>query len=418
MNLGILPRQETEASQVLLQQDSESDALGYRDRIETLTRSFRRLADINPLIVDGALALLLFALAEASADSGLRWVPLSVAIVALETLPLTLRRRAPATVLIIVAIAELAHLVAGFPNGFFDTFAGAVAFYSVAAHRQRNVSLVFLAVLPIALTLALAIDWRNHGQVNLVDIPYNLLLLLSAWLLGDNTQTRRAYDIQAERERDEQGRAALAEERARIGRELHDIVAHSVSVMVLQANAGERVAVSKPEQAVEHFAAIQASGRQALSELRRLLGVLRGAEGEEASREPQPGLSSIERLAEETRQSGIETTVRVDGDPAAVSEAVQLSAYRVIQEALTNTLRHAGASRAEIAVRCAARALEVEVVDNGRPPSSADGSARTGHGLIGMRERVHIFGGELEAGPLNEGGFRVRAVFPLDGRPR
>jgi signal transduction histidine kinase len=348
----------------------------------------------------------------------MRWVPLSVAIVALETLPLILRRRVPATVAIIVGGAELAHLVSGFTNGFFDTFAGAVAFYSVAAHRQRNVSLIFLAVLPMALALALAVDWRNHGQVNLVDIPYNLLLLLSAWLLGDNAQTRRAYDLQAERERDEQARAALAKERTRIGRELHDIVAHSVSVMVLQANAGERVAVSKPEQAIEHFAAIQASGRQALSELRRLLGVLRGAEGEETSREPQPGLSSIERLAEEVRQSGIETTLRIDGDSAALSEAVQLSAYRVIQEALTNTLRHAGASRAEIAVRCAAGALEVEVVDNGRSPSSADGSARTGHGLIGMRERVHLFGGELEAGPLTEGGFRVRAVFPLDGRTR
>jgi signal transduction histidine kinase len=417
MNLGLLPQQETTASQVLLQQDSDSDALGYRDRIDTLTRSFRRLADINPLVVDGALALLLFVLAEASADSGQRWVPLSVAIVALETLPLIFRRRSPATVVIIVAIAELSHLVAGFYNGFFDTFAGAVAFYSVAAHRQRNVSLIFLAVLPVALALALAIDWRNHGDINLVDIPYNLLLLLSAWLLGDNAQTRRAYDIQSEREREEQARAALAKERARIGRELHDIVAHSVSVMVLQANAGERVAASKPEQALEHFAAIQASGREALSELRRLLGVLRGADAEEASREPQPGLSSIERLAEEVRQSGLETTVHVDGDPTALSEAVQLSAYRVIQEALTNTLRHAGASRAEIAVRCAARALEVEVVDNGRPSSATDGNGRTGHGLIGMRERVHLFGGQLEAGPLPEGGFRVWALFPLDGRP-
>ena len=361
--------------------------------------------------------MLLFALVEASADNGQRSVPLSVAIVALETLPLTFRRRSPAIVVIIVATAELAHLVAGFYNGFFDTFAGAAAFYSVAAHRQRNVSLIFLAVLPIALALALAVDWRNHGDINLVDIPYNLLLLLSAWLLGDSAQTRRAYVIQAEREREEQARAALAEERARIGRELHDIVAHSVSVMVLQANAGERVAASKPEQAREHFAAIQATGREALSELRRLLGVLRGPEGEEASREPQPGLSNVEHLAEEMRQSGIDTTLQVNGDSATLSEAMQLSAYRVIQEALTNTLRHAGASRAEIAVRCAARALEVEVVDNGRSPTSANGSARTGHGLIGMRERVHLFGGELEAGPLPEGGFRVRAVFPRDGRP-
>lgn len=391
-NLRIVPRDENHASPILRQQDSESAALRYRDRMAALTPSFRRLREIRPLVVDGALALLLFALAEVSADNVQRAVPLSVAIVALETLPLAFRRRAPATVLIIVATAALAHLVAGFHNGFFDTFAGVVALYSVAAHRQRNVSLIFLAVLPIALAVALAVDWRNHGHVNLVDIPYNLLLFLSAWLLGDNVQTRRAYDAQAERDRQEQARVALAAERARIARELHDIVAHSVSLIVLQANAGERVAASKPEQAGEHFAAIQATGRQALSELRRLLGVLRAAEGEEASREPQPGLSGIERLAEQARQSGVETAVHVEGDPAALPEAMQLSAYRVIQEALTNTLRHAGASRAEIAVRCAARALEVEVVDNGRSPTSTDGNVRSGHGLIGMRERVHLFG--------------------------
>jgi signal transduction histidine kinase len=416
-NFGILLEHEARASWLLLQQDSEAGVVRYRDGIDTLTRSFRRLGEINPLVVDGALALLLFALAEASANNRQRSAPLSVALVAAETLPLTLRRRAPATVLIIVATAALAHLVAGFHNGFFDTFAGVVGLYSVAAHRARRVSLIFLAALPLGLAVALGVDWRNQGHVNLVDIPYNLLLFLSAWLLGDNVQTRRAFDVQAEREREEQARRALAEERARIARELHDIVAHSVSVMVLQANAGERVAATKPEQAGEHFTAIQATGRQALSELRRLLGVLRGAEGEEASREPQPGLAGIERLADQARQSGVETTVHVDGDPAALPDAVQLSAYRVIQEALTNTLRHAGASRAEIVVRCAARALEVEVVDNGRPATATDGSVRTGHGLIGMRERVHLFGGELEAGPRPEGGFRVRASFPLDGRP-
>jgi signal transduction histidine kinase len=421
--LRILLEHEARAGQVLLQQDSKPCGLRYRDLIETLTRSIRRLG-ISPLLADGALALLLIALAEAAADNAQRWVPLSVALVALETLPLTFRRRAPVTVLIVVSIALLGHLLAGFHNGFFDTFAGVVAVYSVAAQRPRRVSLTFLALLPIALAAAFAVDWHNKGQVSLVDIPYNLLLFLSAWLLGDNLQTRRAYAVQLEerellleRERQEQARAALAEERARIARELHDIVAHSVSIMVLQANAGERVAGSKPEQAAENFAAIQATGRQALSELRRLLGVLRGAEGAEASREPQPGLSGIEKLAEQARRSGVDTTVRVEGDPAALPEAMQLSAYRVIQEALTNTMRHAGASRADVAVRCAPRSLEVEVIDDGRHPAPADGSLRTGHGLIGMRERVNLFGGELEVGPVPDGGFRVMARFPVDNRP-
>lgn len=396
--------------------------LGYCGGIEALSRVARWLQRLSPLVLDGLLAALLFLLVQAQ-DPVQRTMPLSVAITAFETLPLTFRRRAPSAVLLVVAAASIAHLTAGFHNGFFDTFSVVVAVYSVAANSPRARSLRFLIVMPFALATALAIDWHNTGHVNLLDIPYNLLLFLSPWLLGDSLQTRRAYASQLEerermlaRERQDRTRAALAEERARIARELHDIVAHSVSVMVLQANAGERIVGSRPDEAARNFAAIQTTGRDALAELRRMLGVLRDSEGKDGTREPQPGLADVDRLVEAARQSGVDTTIRIDGDTASLPEAVQLQAYRIIQEALTNTLRHGGASRADIRVRRQPGNLDVEVVDDGRQVEPLPETTETGHGLIGMRERVQLFGGELQVGPRPEGGFRVSARFALDGR--
>ena len=402
----------------------DEGTVGYGGDIEVLRRFIRRPRLVPSIVVDGALAVLLFLLVEASADPIQRIAPLSVAIVLFETVPLAFRRRAPASVLLLVAVALLAHLLIGFHNSFFDTFAGAVALYSVAAYRTRSISVVFLGLLPLALGIALVVDWHNRGEVSLIDVPYNLLLFVTAWVLGDALQTRRAYALQLEereriltRERQERAKAALAEERARIARELHDIVAHSVSVMVLQANAGERIASSRPEQAVEHLAAIQTIGRQALAELRRLLGVLRGGGDSDDAREPQPRLADVEKLVEQARRSGLDAAIRVEGDGDSLPEAVQLQAYRVVQEALTNTLRHAGASRALVTIRCSPRDLELEVIDDGRSSAQPAVEARAGLGLIGMRERVHLYGGELETGPRPEGGFRVHARFSLDGRP-
>lgn len=349
-------------------------------------------------------------------------MPLSVAITAVETLPLTFRRRAPSSVLLVVALASIAHIVAGFHNGFFDTFSVVVAVYSVAANSPRRNSIRFLVLLPFALAVAIGIDWHNRGQVNLLDIPYNLLLFVSPWLLGDSLQTRRAYAAQLEerermleREREDRAQAALAEERTRIARELHDIVAHSVSVMVLQATAGERIVGSRPDEAARNFQAIQATGREALAELRRMLGVLRDRDTDADTREPQPGLADLDRLVESVRESGVKATLRIEGDAETLAGAVQLQAYRVVQEALTNTLRHAGASHADVLVQRMADQLVVEVVDDGQSLSGLAESERAGHGLIGMRERVQLFGGELDAGPRPEGGFKVRARFSIDG---
>jgi len=373
------------------------------------------------LLLDGALAVILFVLVQAQ-DPVQRTMPLSVAITALETLPLTFRRRAPSAVLIVVAAASIAHIVVGFHNGFFDTFSVVVAVYSVAAHTPRRNSIRFLILIPFALALAIAIDWHNRGQVYLLAIPYNLLLFVSPWLLGDSLQTRRAYAEQLEerermleREREDRAKTALAEERTRIARELHDIVAHGVSVMVLQASAGGRIVETRPIEAARNFQAIQATGRGALDELRRMLGVLRESGDDASAREPQPGLADLDRLVDSVRESGVDTTLRIEGDTGSLAGAVQLQAYRVIQEALTNTLRHAGASRAEVLVRRTAHQLIVDVVDDGRALERRLENDQPGHGLIGMRERVQLFRGDLDAGPRAEGGFRVRARFSLDG---
>jgi signal transduction histidine kinase len=219
---------------------------------------------------------------------------------------------------------------------------------------------------------------------------------------------------QLERQREEKARTAVAEERGRIARELHDVVAHSVSVMVVQAQAGQRL-LADPDLAGGAFRAIEASGREALVELRRLLGILRTG-AEQPAIGPQPGLGSLGVLLEQVREAGLPVELRVEGEQVQLPPGVDLAAYRIVQEALTNTLKHAGSARAEIIVRYGPSAVELEVLDDGRgAPAATNGS---GHGLIGMRERVALYGGRLEAEPRKAGGFAVRARLPLEGGPR
>jgi signal transduction histidine kinase len=201
----------------------------------------------------------------------------------------------------------------------------------------------------------------------------------------------------------------VAEERARLARELHDVVAHAVSMVVVQAEAGA-AAGGPPDRVEEAFDAIADTGRTALAELRRLLGVLRSP-GEAGPREPQPGVAQLEPLVESVRRAGLPVEVRVEGADRPLPPGVDLSAYRIVQEALTNSVKHAGPARASVLLRYGERDLELEVVDDGRGPRT--GSA-AGHGLAGMRERTALLGGELDAGPAPGGGFTVRARLPLE----
>jgi signal transduction histidine kinase len=328
-------------------------------------------------------------------------------LAALTALPLAVRRARPLAVFVLTVAAWLAILSTG-----VDTFAPgvAVATYTLAAHCERRTALRAAVAALLVLAPAHAL---SSGRLDAEAAIPTLVGLAAAWVLGDNLRTRRAYyreleekAARLEREREENERRAASEEQARIARELHDVIAHNVSVMVLQAAGGREVFDSDPSRAREALAAIESTGREALAELRRLLGV---AAGSGAALAPQPGLSHVETLVEQVRASGLDAELEVADDGPHVPAGVELAAYRVIQEALTNTLRHAFAHRVWVFVRRHERALEVEILDDGVGVST---TRADGRGLVGMRERVALFGGELEAGPRRDGGFRVLARFP------
>ncbi len=338
------------------------------------------------------------------------------------TVPLVWRRRAPVTVLFTVTGAlTIASLLVSHSGGVpVEVFLAVIlAFYSVGAHCEERGALLAggsaLAAIA-AVDLARPGFYSGHGAR-----PGAWLAFAIAWLLGRELRRRRRQlgrlrerTAQLEYEREEKTRIAVADERGRIARELHDVVAHSVSVMVVQAQAGPRL-LGEPEQADGVFRSIEATGREALVELRRLLGVLRTGD-EQLAIGPQPGLGSLRSLVEQLREAGLPVELRVEGEPLPLPPGIDLSAYRIVQEALTNTLKHAGPARAEVVVRYGASALELEVVDDGSGASaSVNGS---GHGLIGMRERVALYGGALETGTRNGNGYAVRARLPLTREAR
>jgi signal transduction histidine kinase len=216
---------------------------------------------------------------------------------------------------------------------------------------------------------------------------------------------------QAERERDAATRIAVAEERARIARELHDIVAHAVSVMVLQVGAVRHRLPQRLAAERDVLSGVEQAGRAALAEMRRLLGAMRH-DGQDLALTPQPGLDSLDSLLAEVGHAGLPVRLHVDGNPLPVPRAIDLSAYRIIQEGLTNALKHAQAGHADVTVRYGSNELQIEVRDDGRGATTSDG---LGHGLVGIRERVKIYGGEMTAGTANGGGFILRTRLPLSG---
>ena len=253
------------------------------------------------------------------------------------------------------------------------------------------------------------------------DFFFEPVLLGIIWLAGRalrersvEAQAAESRATHAEREREATARIAVAEERARIARELHDIVAHAVSVMVLQVGAVRHRLPETLEQDKEALRGVEQAGRTALTEMRRLLGAMRN-DGEDLELAPQPGLGSLDSLLEELGRAGLPVRLQIDGEPVALPRAIDLSAYRIVQEGLTNALKHARASHADVVVRYGSDDLRVEVRDDGDGTSTDDG---LGHGLIGVRERVKIYGGEMTAGTANGGGFALRARLPLDGYRR
>lgn len=366
----------------------------------------------DPWMIDVALVvgLLLFGSAWAKRTDDLS---VALPLVLAQTLPLLFRRRFPVLTLGLVVAATIPLTVEVHSLNPLPPF---LAFYSLAAHAPRRTALVAGALGLVAL-IAPVLYETDYG---FAPFAFHVLVFPAAWVLGDNLRTRRAYYAaleeraeRAERERDEQARRAVADEQARIARELHDVLAHSVSVMVVQAAAARDVFDSQPRRVRESLHSIEQTGRAALQELRRLLRAVRS---EQTELSPQPGLARLPELVDRVRRAGLVVGLQVEGPARPLTAGVDLAAYRVVQEALTNTIKHAHASTADVRVVYDGGRVELEVADDGIGPGANGSGSGGGQGLIGMRERVALYGGELETVTRPGGGFVVRARLPAEPR--
>jgi signal transduction histidine kinase len=378
-------------------------------RIHGLVRVLRGHALAADALLAAALAVLVLSdvITSESYLTGSDAVYVPVAL--LMTVPLAWRRRAPLVVVVVVmgAFAAQAFILDPKPTPDVELVPALIAVYSVAAHGER-----WAAFVGAGFSLAAGLVWLGLDDFLLPTVMFG-----GAWFAGRLVHKRQLYaQVFAERarvlerEQEANARVAAAEERVRLARELHDAVGHSVSVMVVQAGA-ERLALGEERPSTrDALLSIERTGREALAEMSRLLGLLR-KEGEGLALAPRPTLADVDALVQTVRDAGVPVELRVEGEPRSLSPGVDVSAYRILQEALTNVVKHAGPARASVAVRCGDREVEVEVSDDGRGPLNGN---RVGYGLAGMRERVELHGGTLEAGQNNGGGFIVKARLPLE----
>ncbi|MFE6973202.1 sensor histidine kinase [Streptomyces sp. NPDC057682] len=362
---------------------------------------------------------------EVARPSGREGMAFMVGLAAVASGALVLRRRYPLAVLCVVTAATLAT-----PQSVLrlTLYAFVIAVYSAAVYGSNRVAT--LVALPVAIVL---VGSAGNSVTPVVPNEYIVLLILVPMALAAvglrtwklRTDEGRARLAALERERDEALRRAVEHERARIARELHDVVTHNVSVMLIQAGAARTVMRTSPEQAGEALLAVEAGGRAAMTELRNVMGLLTMPDGDgrpgggedlddaDAELAPQPGLDRLEALVGRVRSTGVPVALTVTGTPRALPPGVELAAYRVVQEALTNTVKHASGAAASVTVAHAPDRLRVEVTDTGGPPG-AGAAGGNGRGLIGLRERLAVYGGTLHAGPRTTAGFRVEALIPLD----
>jgi len=394
-----------------------------------LRAAAERARTLSPPAADSLLAIVLSAAAAAeiaarSLDH--RGVTIAAALVAAGSV--AWRRRAPLGAIGVVALVSIAQQAAGgrliTANLAAPLLAYLVLLYSLGAHAESRRSRVGLAV---ALAGALVTQLLKSAAVS--DLAFAAITTVAPWLAGRALRDRRRLAtfmrdraLELERERDTVARLAVAEERARIAREVHDVIAHSVSLMVVQAGAAEDVLDRDHRRAREPLRSIQETGRQSIAELSRVLAMLRHGEGREPLG-PQPGLASLDSLLDQVREAGLVVNLRVEGEVRTLPPGVDLTAYRIVQEALTNTLKHAGPVGADVVVRYSDRSVELMIRDEGgngaggsNVSTVADGSG-TGQGLIGMRERVALYGGAFNAGRADGDGYRVDVSLPTGTVP-
>jgi len=355
--------------------------------------------------------------------------------------PLAWRRTRPVAAGIVLGLIFCGFRLWEVPEYTVSAIALFVTFVSIGRYGRRGRDATRIGItLGLAAVLAAGIIFQETPEefrpvltgALTINLLYNIVFVGAAWLLGDalrrqadrerslEERTRQLVD-----EREANARRAVVDERLRIAREVHDVVAHHVSLMGVQAGAARRMVGRDPERVPQMLSTVEDSSRQAVDELRRLIGLLRSDEDRRGLLEPFPGIDRLEQLVADTRATGLDVRLAVDGDPCPLPDSVSLSAYRIVQEALTNTIKHAHARRCEVAVRYGTDAIEVEVTDDGIGARTATGSGAsadatvagvgTGHGVAGMGERVALHDGELSVGPLADGGYGVRARFPLRG---
>ncbi len=380
---------------------------------------------MGPLLIDGIAALVVFALIAQQLitkhllpgqhpTTVLTWL-LAVLIVA----PILTHRRFPRA-----SVAVCLSAIAVYAAGRYVAYPGFAVFvltFDIALHSEERIAVPTLFA--SAVVIGIAVDLQPTKVAVLSTYIASEIFVGGAWLAGWTLRRRRARwaGLQAraerlEREREEEARRAVTEERLRIARELHDVIAHSMSVIAVQSAVGNHVIDSQPAEARQALAAIEATSRSALTEMRRLLGVLRQEGEPRGSLTPAPGLADLSALAGQVRDAGLTVWINVDGQRGAIPPGIDLSAYRIIQEALTNVIKHAAAASASVTIRYRPDSVTVEIADEGAGTPAAGvpaPRAGSGHGIIGMRERVAVFGGEFSAGPGPDGGFRVRACFPV-----
>jgi len=388
-----------------------------------------RWSNTHVLAADSLLALLIGALSllgylSAEATGSMRQQDLAgAALIVGQTVALSTRRVAPLRCLGAVSVLTVTFWILDYPSSF-DAFS-LVAVYTAAAHggsdrrrvwRAVGGAVGLLTVIAIAGVIAPSDELPAAAVIGIAAI--HLTAASAGQFAFDRRQRLTMLEeraVRAENERELTAHQAVIDERGRIARDLHDIVAHGMSVMVVQAGAAERLVDAQPERAIEALQQIQASGREALTDMRRLLGVLRD-EQHDPELTPQPTMADLDQVIRHCVDSGIPTALTVEGARPPSAGGAEMTGYRIVQEALTNVIKHAGRPvRAAVKVTYAPQALRVEIIDDGKGTTIDELRSNIGHGLIGMRERVESFSGTLHAGPRPGGGFRVSATIPLDG---